>query len=163
MKKTWIAIAVAVAALGGSAFAAGSGHEQHGHGQGHSPWTMDAAQADKHIEMMVEHILPDGTASQKSRVAEIAKACFNDVKPLHQQLQDGHEAMTRLLAQPSIDRAALENLRADQMKKMDQVSRRVMAAAMDAAEVLTPEQRAKFNGALHMMAASHMGSHMGSH
>jgi len=156
MKKTWIAIAAAVAALGGSAFAAGSGHER---SHGHSPWTMDAAQADKHIEMMVEHILPGGTAAQKSRVTEIAKACFNDVKPIHQQLQEGHEAMTKLLAQPSIDRAALENLRADHVKKMDQMSRRVLAAAMDAAEVLTPEQRAKFNGALHMMATSHMGSH----
>jgi len=160
MKKTLIAIAAAVAALGGSAFAAGSGHER---GHGHSPWTLDAAQADKHIEMMVEHILPDGTAAQKSRVTEIAKACFNDVKPIHQQLQEGHEAMTRLLAQPSIDRAALENLRADHVKKMDQMSRRVLAAAMDAAEVLSPDQRAKFNGALHMMATSHMGSHTGSH
>jgi len=159
MKKTWIAVAVAVAALGGSALAAGAGHEQHGHGQGHSPWTMDAAHVDKHIEMMVEHILPDGTAAQKTRVTEIAKACFNDVKPIHQQLQEGHEAMTKLLSQPSIDRAALENLRADHVKKMDLMSRRVLAAAMDAAEVLTPEQRAKFNGALHMMASSHMGSH----
>ncbi len=161
MKKTWIAITAAVVVLGGSALAAGSAHEQHGHG--HSPWMMDAAQADKHIDMMVEHILPDGTAAQKSRVAEIAKACFNDVKPIHQQLQEGHEAMSKLLAQPAIDRAALESLRADHVKKMDQMSRRVLAAAMDAAEVLTPEQRVRFNGALHMMAASHMGSHMGSH
>jgi len=150
-KKSWIAIAAAVVALSGSAFAAGAGHE-HGHGQGHSPWTMDAAQADKHIEMMVEHVLPDGTAAQKSRAAEIAKACFNDVKPLHLQLQEGHQAMAKLLAQPAIDRAALENLRADHMKKMDLVTRRVMAAAMDAAEVLTPEQRTKYNAALHMMA-----------
>lgn len=155
-KKSWIAIATVVAALGGSAFAAGAGHE---HGHGHSPWTMDAAQADQHIGMMVEHILPDATPAQKSRLAEIAKACFNDVKPLHQQLQEGHEAMTKLLAQPAIDRAALESLRADHVKKMDLVSRRVLAAAMDAAEVLTPEQRGKFNGALHMMAMSHMGSH----
>ena len=157
MKKTWIAIAAAVAALGGSAYAAGSGHEQHGHG--HNPWAMDAAQADKHIETMVEHILPEATAAQKSRAAEIAKACFNDVKPLHQQLEEGHEAMTKLLAQPSIDRAALESLRVGHVQKMDQMSRRVLAAAMDAAEILTPEQRAKFNGALHMMATSHMGSH----
>lgn len=159
-KKSWIAIATIVAALGGSAFAAGAGHE---HGHGHSPWTMDAAQADQHIGMMVEHILPDATAAQKSRLAEIAKACFNDVKPLHQQLQEGHEAMSKLLAQPSIDRAALENLRADHVKTMDLMSRRVLAAAMDAAEVLTPEQRVKFNGALHMMAMNHMGNHMGSH
>lgn len=157
-KKSWIAIAAVVAALGGTAAYAGADHRG-GHGHGHSPWTMDAAQADKHIETMVAHILPDATEAQKTRLTEIAKSCFNDVKPIHQQLQEGHEAMTRQLAQPAIDRAALETLRADHVKKMDLMSRRVLAAAMDAAEVLTPEQRTKFNGALHMMAASHMGSH----
>lgn len=161
-KKNWIAVAAVVAALGGTAAFAGADHPAgHGHGgrAGHSPWTMDAAQADKHIESMVAHILPDGTAAQKSRLAEIAKACFNDVKPIHQQLQEGHEEMGRLLAQPSIDRAALETLRAGHVQKMDQMSRRVLAAAMDAAEVLTPEQRAKFNGVMHMMATSHLGGH----
>ncbi|WP_431475947.1 Spy/CpxP family protein refolding chaperone [Massilia eburnea] len=159
-KKYWIAIAAVVAALGGTAAYAGGSHAGgHGHERGHSPWSMDAAQADKHIQTMVAHILPDATEAQKSRLAEIAKARFNDVKPLHQQLQEGHEAMSRQLAQPAIDRAALESLRADHVKKMDLMSRRVLAAAMDAAEVLTPEQRTKFNGALHMMATSHMGSH----
>jgi Spy/CpxP family protein refolding chaperone len=159
-KKSWIAIAAVVVALGGTAAYAGGNHGGgHSHGHGHSPWTMDSAQADKHIETMVAHILPDATEAQKSRLKEIAKACFNDVKPIHQQLQEGHQAMSRQLAQPAIDRAALETLRADYVKKMDLMSRRVLAAAMDAAEVLTPEQRTKFNGALHMMATSHMGSH----
>ncbi len=159
-KKTWIAAAAVVVALGGTAAFAGANHPggHGGHGS-HSPWTMDAAQADTHIDMMVAHILPDGTAAQKSRLAEIAKACFNDMKPIHQQLGEGHQEAARLLAQPAIDRAALETLRASQMQKMDQMSRRVLAAAMDAAEVLTPEQRTKFNGALHMMVASHMGGH----
>jgi Spy/CpxP family protein refolding chaperone len=159
-RKSWIAIAAVVAALGGTAAYAGAEHGgAHGHGHGHAPWQMDAAQADKHIEMMVEHIVPDGSTAQKSRLAEIGKSCFNDVKPIHQQLRDGHEAIHKQLAQPAIDRAALESLRASQMKAMDQMSRRVLAAATDAAEVLTPEQRAKFNGALHKMAMSHMGSH----
>jgi Spy/CpxP family protein refolding chaperone len=158
-KKTWIAAAAFAAALGGTAAFAGANHPGgNGHG-GHSPWAMDAAQADKHIEMMVAHVLPDGTAAQKSRLSEIAKACFNDMKPIHQQLQEGHKEMGKLLAQPAIDRAALETLRASHMQLMDQMSRRVLAAAMDAAEVLTPEQRTRFNGALHMMASSHMGGH----
>ena len=103
-KKSWIAIAAVVAALGGTAAYAGADHGSgHGHGRGHSPWTMDAAQADKHIETMVVHILPDATEAQKSRLTEIAKGCFNDVKPIHQQLQEGHEAMHKQLAQPAID------------------------------------------------------------
>jgi Spy/CpxP family protein refolding chaperone len=53
---------------------------------------------------------------------------------------------------PVIDRAALERLRAEQMQRMDVISRRILAAVEDAAEVLTPEQRAKF--------AEHLRQHM---
>ena len=49
-----------------------------------------------------------------------------------------HEAMTA----PSIDRARLESLRAEQIKSFDETSKRLVTAISDAAEVLTPEQRA---------------------
>lgn len=89
-KKSWIAIAAVVAALGGTAAYAGGSHAGgHGHERGHSPWSMDAAQADKHIQTMVAHILPDATEAQKSRLAEIAKACFNDVKPITSSCRRG--------------------------------------------------------------------------
>jgi protein CpxP len=51
-----------------------------------------------------------------------------------------------------IDRAALEQLRAEQMGRMDLMSRRMLSAMEDAADVLTPEQRAKF--------AEHLRAHM---
>ena len=43
---------------------------------------------------------------------------------------------------PSIDRARLESLRAEQIKSLDEASKRLVTAISDAAEVLTPEQRA---------------------
>jgi Spy/CpxP family protein refolding chaperone len=52
-----------------------------------------------------------------------------------------------------IDRAALEQLRAQQMQRMDFISKRILAAVEDAADVLTPEQRLKF--AEHLRARMH--------
>ncbi len=54
---------------------------------------------------------------------------------------------------PSIDRVALEALRAEQMQRADAMSKRVLAAVADAAEVLTPAQRVRF--AEHMKKRMH--------
>lgn len=157
-KKSWIAIAAAVAALGGSAFAAGAGHEG-GHAHGHGKWQFDPAKADKHISMMVAHVLENGTPEQKARLAEIAKSAFRDVQPLQQQMGEGHAQISKMLLVPTIDRASLEAVRSRQADAMDQLSRRVLQAAMDAADILTVEQRKMFNHGLHLMAMSHMHDH----
>jgi len=151
--RRWLVATLVVAALGGSgvAIAAGAGH---GHGHGH--WKFDPAKATKHIDMMVEHVLPDGTVQEKVRLKEIAEACYKDVQPIQQKMRAGHDAVSKGLLVPAIDRAALEVLRAENAKQMDLLSRRVLLAAMDAADVLTVEQRKMFNTGLHMMALSHM-------
>ena len=46
-----------------------------------------------------------------------------------------------LLAEPTVDRAAIEALRAEQVARADAASKRLARALGDAAEVLTPEQR----------------------
>ena len=51
-----------------------------------------------------------------------------------------------LVAQPTIDRAAIEQLRADELQLAETMSKRVAKAIADAAEVLTPEQRVKLAG-----------------
>ena len=53
-----------------------------------------------------------------------------------------------LLTQPSIDRAAIEALRAEQMALADAASKRFTQALGDVAEVLTPEQRRKIDDRL---------------
>ena len=53
-----------------------------------------------------------------------------------------------LLTQTTIDRAAIEKLRAEQIAAMDSVSKRIAQAIGDAAEVLTPEQRRKLGDML---------------
>lgn len=141
--RRWIIAGVIAAATVTTGVAVAQGHGMH---RGHAVNPVNMA---KHIERMVTHVLPNGTPEQKARLKEIAEACAADMKPLHQQIRDGHKEAVKILTQPTVDRNALEAVRAAQMQRMDQASRRMTQAAADAAEVLTPEQRAKFAEHLH--------------
>jgi len=114
---------------------------------------MDPATAAKHIDKMIERIAPDATAQQKARLSEIANSAFADLKPMHAQFRESHKRAHELLMQPSIDRVALEQLRVAQMQRADAVSKRILAAVADAADVLTPEQRVAFHK--HMQKRMH--------
>ena len=154
--RRWL-IAAALAVAGGgagislaNALPALPGH--HGH-HGHAElMAMDPAAMDAHIDAMVERFAADASPDQKARVAAIAKAALADLRPTHEQFRQAHARAHALLTAPVIDRAALEQLRVEQMQRMDLMSRRALTAMEDAAEVLTPEQRVKF--------AEHMKAHM---
>jgi protein CpxP len=143
--RRWlIAAALALAAGGaGASLAIGGqglpGH--HGHG-GHM--AMDPAAMEAHIDKAVEQYAADASPDQKARLAAIAKAAAADLRPAHEQFRQAHARAHELLMAPVVDRAALEQLRVLQMQKMDAISQRILAAVEDAADVLTPEQRAKF-------------------
>jgi Spy/CpxP family protein refolding chaperone len=96
----------------------------------------------------------DGASpDQQARVAAIFKAAVADLRPAHAQLREAHARAHALLMAPVVDRAALEQLRAAQMQQLDAASRRILAAVEDAAELLTPEQRAAF--AAHLRQSMH--------
>jgi Spy/CpxP family protein refolding chaperone len=102
---------------------------------------MSPAAMDAHIDKMVEVCGASASADQKARLSAIAKAAVNDLRPAHEELRQGHVRLHELLAAPVLDRAALEQLRASQMQRMDAISRRMLAAVEDGADVLTPDQR----------------------
>jgi protein CpxP len=148
--RRWLiaaALAVAVSAAGASFAGAGAGagllgHAGHGGHAGHM--AMDPAALDAHVDKMVEQLAADASPDQKARVAAIAKAAMADLRPAHAQFRRAHTQAHELLLAPVIDRAALERLRATQVQQMDAISRRVLAAVEDAADVLTPAQRVAF-------------------
>lgn len=144
--KRWImaaALAVAVGATGvAAANGAGGLHGMHGRGH-HGP--VDAATMARIIDKMIEKVAPDATAQQKVRLAEIAKSAHTDIAPIRAQLREGHKKAHELLMQPVVDRVALESLRAENMQRMDALSKRMLGAVADAADILTPEQRARFH------------------
>ena len=141
-----IRAAALVAALGATAFAGASfaGEGMHGRHGGAHPMAMDPAKAAKHIEKMIARIAPDATAQQKARLTEIATSAFADLQPMRGQMRDAHQRVHELLRQPVIDRAALEALRVEQVQRVDALSKRMLTAVTDAADILTPEQRARF-------------------
>jgi Spy/CpxP family protein refolding chaperone len=158
-KRRWLvaaALAVAAGAAGVSlanGLPALPGHHGHGgHGMHGALMAMDPAAMDAHIDKMVEQFAADASPDQKARVAAIAKAAVADLRPTHEAFRQAHARAHALLTAPVIDRGALEQLRAEQMQRMDVMSRRALAAVEDAADVLTPEQRVKF--------AEHLKAHM---
>jgi periplasmic protein CpxP/Spy len=123
----------------------GPGHGRgHGHERGmgmHGP--MDPDKAAAHIDRMLARVVPDATADQKTRLTAIAKAAFTDLRPLHEKHRAARAKAMELLTQSRVDRTALEQARAADMQTADQISKRMTQAMADAAEVLTPAQRAK--------------------
>ncbi len=148
--RRWTVAAIAA----GSIAVAGAALAWHGqaraHGPGHGAWIggweqMDPEAMGRRIEAMTAWRLADvdATAEQKSRIATIMKGAANDLASLRGQVRDLHLKSMQLLAAPAIDRAQLEATRVQTMQLRETVSRRMLQAFADAAEVLTPEQRAK--------------------
>jgi Spy/CpxP family protein refolding chaperone len=111
-------------------------HGQHGAG--------DSAAMDKHVDEMIERILSDGTPEQKARFKTAIGTVHAELGATHAQMGKAHELLLELLTRPQIDRGALETLRVEQMRQMDTVSKRLADSLADAAEILTPVQRARF-------------------
>jgi Spy/CpxP family protein refolding chaperone len=146
-----VAGAAAAAAGGGARLAAAAQSiADHHHMGAHG--AMDPAEMERHLNAMVDHVLPDGTAEQKARLAALIRSAHAEIGPWHQQLHQAHERAHALLMQPHVDRAALEALRVEQIRQLDAMSRRLFQTVGDAADMLTPEQRGRL--------FEHMQGHM---
>lgn len=133
---------------GGPGF--GPGFGPHGFGGGPFGRVFDPAQAEQRADRMVRHLAVelDATNEQQDKLRSIVKATLKDVLPMREKLVAARGQARDLLVAPTIDRAAIEKLRAEQITLADQASKRVAQALGDAAEVLTPEQRRKLNDRL---------------
>ena len=85
----------------------------------------------------------DATAEQEDRIWAIIDDARAELRPMMREFRDARGEVMELIAAPTIDRAAAETLRAERIAAIDEASKKLTAAALEAAEVLTPEQRAK--------------------
>ena len=108
------------------------------------------AMAMAHLTKLLDQA--GASEDQKTRIGAILRTGFAPLADMHQGMSDIHARLHALLTAPTIDRVALESLRAEAMGKLDDASRTMTKAMADAAEVLTPEQRARFGAA---MSAAH--------
>lgn len=97
------------------------------------------------IERRVNRVLGavDASTEQRQKVRQILEAAGNDLYPIRQQRVDNRKQIAAALAAATIDRQKIEQLRQDQLKLNDTASKRMTDAITEAAEVLTPAQRAE--------------------
>jgi periplasmic protein CpxP/Spy len=97
------------------------------------------------IERRVNRVLGlvDASTEQRQKVRSILEAAGNDLYPIRQQRMENRKQIGQALAAATIDRARIEQLRQEQLKLNDTASKRMTDAITDAAEVLTPAQRAE--------------------
>jgi periplasmic protein CpxP/Spy len=105
---------------------------------------------EAHADRMIRHlsIEIDATAEQQDKLRAIVRDAVKDLLPVGEKIRAARATARELLTQQTIDRAAIEKFRADQIATHDAASKRLVAAVADAAEVLTPEQRRKISGML---------------
>jgi Spy/CpxP family protein refolding chaperone len=149
-RRPWRRLAIA-SLIGTLAAGLGAG-PAHAHGGpgGWGGWHRGFDDADpqamqRRAEASVRWMLADidATEAQQKKIAEIMTASMKDLRPLREQARDARRQALEILSKPQIDRGALETLRAQQAQLVDQISRRITQSLADAAEVLTPDQRAK--------------------
>jgi Spy/CpxP family protein refolding chaperone len=152
-RRGWIIAGVAVGAVamlcgaGALVYARDGGWHHHGHG------TMTGAAFADHIEHGVKYVLSevDATAEQKAQVTAILQTAATDVHALADQHFAAREQLHQILSAETIDRQRLETVRVGELHLADEASKRILQGIADAAEVLTPQQRAAL--------AEHMEEH----
>ena len=132
-------IALAAGSVLVFAHAGGSRHFGMGHG------AAGISEMSEHFQAHVKHLLADvdATPEQQARVNQIISAAATDLEALHARHDDARKELHQLIMAAHIDRSGLEQLRLQHLAAIDEASRRCLAALADAAEVLTPEQRAR--------------------
>jgi len=111
---------------------------------------MTPAQFEDRADRAVRHLAIeiDANADQQAKLQGIVKAAIKDLVPMREKVMAARQRARELLTQATIDRAAIETLRTEQIATVDALSKRVAQAMGDAAEVLTPDQRRKIDDLL---------------
>lgn len=93
--------------------------------------------------LMVSWVLStvDATDEQQARVSDILDRTMVALAPLHDGREADRAALVAALTGPSVDRATLEELRAEKVADMNAASEELLQSIADVADVLTQEQR----------------------
>ncbi|MEO9068506.1 MAG: Spy/CpxP family protein refolding chaperone [Caldimonas sp.] len=132
-------------------------HGGMGGGMGGMMFGGSPERAGKKIDRMLDGL--DATDAQRTQIKQIAAAAAADLKTQMQAGRGLRERGMALFTQPTVDAGAVEQLRQQMLQQHDQMSKRAAQAMLDAARVLTPEQRAKL-GARMKDRQARMADHM---
>lgn len=137
IKTLGLATVLSLAALGAQA----QPHGPHGRGPGGPGPGGPGMFAGPFSGHVLEGV--DATDAQRDQIRKIMEQARNDLKGQRETLHKLHQQGQALFAAPTIDAAAIETLRQQTAAQHDIASKRMSQALVEAARVLTPEQRAK--------------------
>lgn len=112
-----------------------------------------------HIDYVLD--LVGATDSQRSQIEAIFKAAREDLKGQREAGRKLHEQLGTLYTAANIDAAAIESVRVQISAQHEVASKRISQASIDAARVLTPEQRAKIADVVQKRRARAAAHHSG--
>jgi len=129
MKKVTLTVMVVlfVAAVATSAFAFGRGR-----GPGYDPCARCNFQGPAGLNL---------TAEQTAKIKEMRETQLKEMKPLREQMFAKRDEIRKLWLEPSPDQAKITAAQKEMRSLRDQMEDRMTAYRLEAAKVLTPEQR----------------------
>lgn len=133
-----VAVQAQPAQPGGPGIAGGpAGHRGHmmGGEHGHHGGGMEMKWSGRMLDAV------KATPEQRAQIQKIMEGARTDLQAQREAGQALRGQLMQTMAQPNIDANAVEQLRQKMLAQHDQVSKRRMQAMVDAARVLTPEQR----------------------
>ncbi len=104
----------------------------------------------RHMGRMLD--LAQATPEQRTQIRQIMQAARQDLQAQRLAGRKLRDQQAALLTQPTVDTAAIETLRQQQLVQHDQTSKRMTQALVDASRVLTAEQRKRVGEHRAMMA-----------
>jgi len=153
-----IALVTAALAVGGSAVHAQPGPGHRG-GPGGPGMMAPGGLFGGHMEHMLD--LVNATDAQRSQIEAIFKAARQDLASQRDTGKKLHQQMATLYTATNVDAAAIEAVRVQMGALRETASKRMSQASIEAARVLTPEQRTKIADLMKKrqarMAARHAG------
>ncbi|MFG6439612.1 Spy/CpxP family protein refolding chaperone [Roseateles sp. LKC17W] len=132
-----VAAALALSGMAAQAMP-GGGHGRHGGGPGAMAASGPFGGFGGHMLELV-----NATDAQRSQIKNIFQAARKDLSGQREAGAKLHQQLAALYAAPNIDAAAIESLRQQMSAQHEAASKRMSQASIEAARVLTPEQRAK--------------------
>ena len=133
-----IALVTAALAVGGVAAHAQPGPGPRGGGHG---MMAPGGLFGGHMEHLLDAV--NATDSQRTQIEAIFKAARQDLAGQRDSGMKLHQQMATLYTATNVDAVAIENVRVQMSALHETASKRMSQASIDAARVLTPDQRAK--------------------
>jgi Spy/CpxP family protein refolding chaperone len=96
---------------------------------------------ERHVDRMLDGL--QATDAQRAEIKRIVRQAAADLQSQRAQGRSLRDAAMAAFTAPTIDPQALERARQQMLAQHDAISKRVSQAMLDAARVLTPEQRAR--------------------